>query len=246
MKLASAENSLAQLKLKILIWNILRGASNRVPEVISALLRHNADSIFFSEYRNNADGDVVSAALEEAGYRYVYSPKTARPNDNTVLLASKLSFVTKNRSARFREHTSRFVVAEFDAFNFIGLHINNKSNPAYSYLSGLPQKFVLGKTIIAGDFNTGINYLDGEGYRFSRGAKFGALLANGWTDAWRTMHPLGNEFSWYSQKNNGFRIDHILLSTGLRGCLEKAEFSHVERETGTSDHSILAVELKPQ
>ncbi len=90
------------------------------------------------------------------------------------------------------------------------------------------------------------NYLDGEGYRFSRSAKFGALLANGWTDAWRTMHPLGNEFSWYSQKNNGFRIDHILLSTGLRGCLEKAEFSHVERETGTSDHSILAVELKPQ
>jgi len=232
--------------VKILIWNILRGGSNRTPQIISALSKHAADVIFLSEYRNNADGDVISGALGEAGYPFVYSPKTAKPNDNTVLLASKLSFVTKKRSPRFGEHGSRFVVAEFDAFNFIGLHINNKSNPAYSYLSGLPQKLVRGKTVIAGDFNTGINYLDGEGYRFSRSAKFGALLANGWTDAWRTMHPLGIEFSWYSQKNNGFRIDHILLSTGLRECLTKAEFSHSERETGASDHSVLTVELKLQ
>lgn len=232
--------------MKILIWNILRGASNRAPQVISALLRHNADVVFLSEYKNNAAGGVIFAALEESGYSHVYSPKTVKSNDNTVLLASKLPFVAKKRSARFGEYASRFVVAEFDSFNFIGVHRNNKNNPAYSYLSGLPQKFVLGKTIIAGDFNTGMNYLDGEGYRFSRSAKFGALLASGWTDAWRTMHPLGNEFSWYSQKGNGFRIDHILLSTGLRECLTKAEFSHSERETGASDHSVLTVELKLQ
>ena len=62
-------------ELKILIWNILRGASNRAPEVISALLRHNADVAFLSEYKNNSDGDVIFAALGEAGYPYAYSPK---------------------------------------------------------------------------------------------------------------------------------------------------------------------------
>ena len=58
------------------------------------------------------------------------------------------------------------------------------------------------------------------------------------------MHPLGSEFTWYSQKKNGFRIDHILLSVGLRQCIRSADFYPSERESKTSDHSILTSMLK--
>ncbi len=231
-------------KIKVLIWNILRGGRNRVPQIKAALFKHNADIVFLSEFRNNDDGDTINQHLKNSGYKNTYSPNTEKPSDNTVFLASKLPFSIKKNPAKLGEHTPRFALAKFDAFMFIGVHINDQKNPAYSYLSGLPQKLVKGSTIIAGDFNTGVNYIDGEGYRFKRSSKFGALLSNGWTDAWRTMHPLDSEFTWYSQKNNGFRIDHILLSVGLRQNIKSADFSHNERESKTSDHSILTSIVK--
>jgi exodeoxyribonuclease III len=58
------------------------------------------------------------------------------------------------------------------------------------------------------------------------------------------MHPLGSEFTWYSQKKNGFRVDHILLSVGLRNNIKNADFSNKDRELKTSGHSALVADIK--
>jgi len=44
-------------KIKVLIWNILRGGRNRVPQIKAALSKHNADVVFLSEFRNNNAGE---------------------------------------------------------------------------------------------------------------------------------------------------------------------------------------------
>ena len=75
-------------------------------------------------------------------------------------------------------------------------------------------------------------------------SRFDCLLASGWTDAWRALHPDVREFTWYNRRSgNGFRIDHALLSPVLVPRLLTAEHLHGTRTSGATDHSGLLVEL---
>jgi hypothetical protein len=65
LKLASAESSLAQPKLKILIWNILRGASNRVPLNGFAIRINAAGLDLYGVQRIAPLADQVEAGLPE-------------------------------------------------------------------------------------------------------------------------------------------------------------------------------------
>jgi len=75
-------------------------------------------------------------------------------------------------------------------------------------------------------------------------SRFDGLLAAGWTDAWRSLHPDVREFTWYNRRSgNGFRIDHALLSPLMAPRLRTAAYLHTTRTSGATDHSGLLVEL---
>ena len=99
--------------------------------------------------------------------------------------------------------------------------------------------------VYLGDFNTGHDVWDVEGgpYPYTASDQMEALLAQGWVDAWRHLHPAGREFSWYSHRQRGFRLDHAFLSPGAAPALRAAAFDHAVRETGATDHSALIVDL---
>ena len=65
----------------------------------------------------------------------------------------------------------------------------------------------------------------------------------GFCDLWRHRYPDGREFSWYSHRGNGFRIDHAFLSPALARRAGTVRYSHDERLAGLSDHSALILEL---
>ena len=67
--------------------------------------------------------------------------------------------------------------------------------------------------------------------------------AIGFRDLWRHRYPDGREYSWYSHRGNGFRIDHAFLSPGLAARAGAMRYSHEERLAGLSDHSVLLLEL---
>ncbi|HSV42525.1 MAG TPA: hypothetical protein VLH13_03840, partial [Methanomassiliicoccales archaeon] len=50
------------------------------------------------------------------------------------------------------------------------------------------------------------------------------------------------EYSWYSSKGNGFRLDHVLATPYLDRPVW-AKYSHQERERGLSDHSVLIFDI---
>jgi len=56
-------------------------------------------------------------------------------------------------------------------------------------------------------------------------------------------YPDRREYSWFSTRNNGFRIDHAFLSQELAACAGTIHYSHAERIAGLSDHSPLILEL---
>jgi exonuclease III len=75
--------------------------------------------------------------------------------------------------------------------------------------------------------------------------QFDALVAAGWVDAWRSLHPDAREYSWCNARSgNGFRLDHALLSPSLAGELASARYVHATRESKASDHSALLIELR--
>jgi exonuclease III len=102
--------------------------------------------------------------------------------------------------------------------------------------------------LLAGDFNTGLSVVDAPRDPFYCSDHFVALQRLGMTDAWRSKNADVREYSWYSRRAgkdlNGFRLDHALTSPSLSTRLMNARYSHAERVPGTSDHSILLLELE--
>jgi exonuclease III len=94
-----------------------------------------------------------------------------------------------------------------------------------------------------GDFNTGSNVLDSEGAKFHCADQFVNLANTTLKDLWRTHNgELAQEYSWYSNAGNGFRIDHALAGmTATIRCVN-SYYDHSTRDTLT-DHSALIVEL---
>jgi exodeoxyribonuclease-3 len=82
-------------------------------------------------------------------------------------------------------------------------------------------------------------------------AAFASLLAQGWTDAIRTLHPSSPMFTFWDYKRNrwprdaGLRLDHLLLSPSLAPRLLKAGVDRkVRAEQGASDHAPAWVVLR--
>jgi exodeoxyribonuclease-3 len=81
-------------------------------------------------------------------------------------------------------------------------------------------------------------------------AAFQRLLAQGWTDGLRTIHPEGSVWTFWSYLRNrwpndkGLRLDHLLLSPGIADRLIDAGVDRAVRGLeGASDHAPAWIEL---
>lgn len=114
--------------------------------------------------------------------------------------------------------------------------------------------------VLAGDFNvmpTDLDvykperWVDDALFRPEVRAQFKKLVAQGWVDAVRSLHPDERIYTFWDYfrnayvRNAGLRIDHLLLSPSIAGRLKKAG---VDREVRgwakTSDHAPTWITLK--
>ena len=82
---------------------------------------------------------------------------------------------------------------------------------------------------------------------------FERLLAQGWTDALRAMHPVGPLWTFWDYKrerwpmDKGMRLDHLLVSPDLVPRLEDAGVDRwVRGLEGASDHAPAWIKLAPR
>jgi len=94
-----------------------------------------------------------------------------------------------------------------------------------------------------GDFNTGLD-LDAQGTPFKFSNYMSHLLNLGWVDVWRDMNPEKIEYSWYSNMGNGFRLDYLYSTYGMRGAVIEVNYHHTERMNRCSDHSIITAMIE--
>jgi exonuclease III len=135
---------------------------------------------------------------------------------------------------------------EFPGLVLAGIYMPNllKKVPYWEALIASLAQDAGGHALAIGDFNTCRAYVDEPGAIDATAYFMEKIEAIGFCDLWRRRYPEGREFSWYSTRGNGFRIDHAFLSPVLAARASTVRYSHQERLAGLSDHSPLILDLQ--
>jgi exodeoxyribonuclease-3 len=249
--------------VKIATFNI--NNINRRLDNLLAWLRSARPDIACLQELKASDNEFPLRAIEKAGYRAVFrGQKTwngvailSRKSD-PVLTRIELPGDDGDRESRYIEAAvSGVIVACIYAPNG-----NPQPGPKFDYKLDWLRRLRLHAArllrqdlpvVLAGDYNVAPTGLDIYPTRSwdkdaliqpkSRAA-FAALVAQGWTDAIRTLHPSKPMFTFWHYKRNrwardaGLRLDHLLLSPALASRLVKAGVDRkVRGEDGASDHA---------
>jgi exodeoxyribonuclease-3 len=233
------------MTLRLLAWNIRQGGGTRLPRITAALASHDADVLVISEYRGGESGERLRAALAVIGYPHV-TASTPPSGGNGVLIAARQPFDDGGPLSDTVPDPCRMVRAYFGTLRICGVYMPNllKKVPYWEALiAALAAEPLQAKALAIGDFNTCRAYVDEPGAIDPCAHFMDAVAAIGFSDLWRQRYPEGREFSWYSTRGNGFRIDHAFLSPAIAGRAGEVRYSHDERLGGLSDHSVLILDL---
>jgi exonuclease III len=230
--------------VRLLAWNIRQGGGSRLSAICEALARHEADVLVLSEYRG---GDAALRLCEALG-RLGYAHRTALrppPGKSGVLVAARHRFRTHTALDDTLPEPYRLIEVEIGRLSLCAVYMPNllAKVPYWEAVVARLSAKMDGHALAIGDFNTCRAYVDEPG-AIDKCAYFMDRVAEiGFCDLWRQRYPDGREFSWYSHRGNGFRIDHAFLSPSLARRAGPVRYSHEERLAGLSDHSALLLEL---
>ncbi len=228
--------------LKIISWNIRQGGGSRIRKIMEMLLHEKPSVIVLSEYRNNHSGLHIRQALLKHNYRFQICT-AARPNDNSVLIASKFACNGLLYPDADEVYADAIAEAEFPAFRLWGMYLpHKKKHRLFQFLFKELQSDDK-PAILTGDLNTGLNFIDQKGNSFWYSEHLKKLETIGYVDAFRAIHGDKKEFSWFSHQGNGFRYDHSYIHESMLPILKDCYYIHAWRQNGISDHSAMVVEL---
>ena len=225
----------------ITTWNIRHGGGSRLQQITAVLDGYSSsDVLVITEYRPNKNGKAIRAFFEEKGYDHQFATVTEEKK-NGVLVASRLEFEAKT-DTRLSGHSHRVAIAQFEGFTLYGCYFpqQKEKQKVFDYL--IEECANSDRSIITGDINTGLHFIDEKGKSFYCA---GALheLNQAMPDAYRHLHGEKKEYSWFSNAGNGFRIDHFIVSPALLGGVQSCEYDHEPRESKASDHSAMSLAL---
>jgi exodeoxyribonuclease-3 len=234
--------------MKILSLNIRQGGGgDRVKSILKEIeLAPDNDVVVLTEFRDNDNRAYFKTVLDYLGYKHQYDT-TGEPLQNSVFVASKIPCKFKVFK-KLGVHSHRVVQVNMDMtdLKIFACYFpqKNEKKPLFKFLLKVLPK--LPKAILCGDINTGKREIDENGKSFYCYKQFEQLETSAnLTDAWRAIHGDKKEYSWYSNKGNGFRIDHFFVSAQLKPRIKDCYYNHEvrERKDKVSDHSMMVLEL---
>ncbi len=164
------------------------------------------------------------------------------------------------------DHEGRVVTLEMEQFFLVCVYTPNSQDELkrldyrmrweddfQAYLRALDAKKPV---VVCGDMNVAHEEIDlknpksnrrNAGFTDEERQKFSQLLAAGFTDTFRWLHPDEVTYSWWSyrfqarQKNAGWRIDYFLVSDRLRPAVKEA---NIHTDILGSDHCPVELDLE--
>jgi exodeoxyribonuclease III len=255
--------------VRIATYNV-NGVNGRLPVLLDWLGTTAPDIVCLQELKAGPE-KFPAAALEEAGYRALWHGQKSW--NGVAILARGCTPVETRRGLPGDPDPSqsRYLEAAVRGLLVGCLYLPNgnpRPGPKFDYklrwiaaFEALASELVglAEPVILAGDYNiipTEADVLRPE--RWQEDALFapevreayGRLLAMGWTDALRRLHPDERLFTFWDyfrnafERDSGLRIDHLLLNPAAAARLKTAGVDRSVRALArTSDHAPVWVEL---
>lgn len=257
--------------MKLATFNI-NGVNKRLDNLLVWLARAQPDVVCLQELKAE-HAAFPAQALRSLGYGAVWQGE--RTWNGVAILARALDPVLTRTTlpGNPEDRQARYIEAAVDGVLIASLYLPNgnpqpgpkftqklawferlTSHAASLMSAGIP-------VILAGDYNVvpapqdiyPTKSLDRNALIQPESRRaFQRLLAQGWTDALRTLHPEGPLWTFWDyeynrwQADKGMRLDHILLSPATSGRLAEAGVDRWTRgEENASDHAPAWIILKP-
>lgn len=248
---------------KFISWNVngLRAAvKNGFPEAFQKL---NAD-IFCLQETKLQEGQID---ISLPGYHQYWNYAEKKGYSGTALFTKEEPLsVTYGMGIPEHDHEGRVITAEFPDFYVLTVYVPNSQGE----LKRLPyrmdwedawRQYILSleetkPVIYCGDLNVAHEEIDiknpstnhhNAGFTDEERAKFSRLLASGYIDSFRYLHPEDRDrYSWWSyrmkarEKNVGWRIDYFVVSEKLKDHIKGAE---IHDEIYGSDHCPVELDI---
>lgn len=228
--------------MRIVSWNILQGGGRRLPEVCAALKGWAPDIAVLQEVRRSSVPDLTKAlSLPES-----YLADTEEARDNAPFIASR-DPLEAGDFIENREGLCHILEAETYGLTILPVHFPQKAAqvPLFEALLADSASLLDLDTLLIGDLNCGLPFIDSTDKTFANAKYFQALLDAGWVDLYRQhAGPDARDYSWISPRTGrGFRYDHALASPSLAERLVSLTYDHAPRDSGVSDHSAIVLEV---
>ncbi len=256
--------------VKIATFNI-NSIRNRLPRLLTWLASATPDVVCLQELRIHNDEFPVDA-LRDAGYGAIWQGQSPRYNGVAILARGATpTEVRRGLPGDPADMHARYLEATIDGVLVGCLYAPNgnpQPGPKFTYklawLARLEQHakglYASGvPVVLAGDFNVVPtdadiyslrSYADDALVQPASRDAFRRLLAQGWTDSLRTLHPDAAIYTFWDymrkrwERDAGLRIDHLLLNKELASRLDAAEVDKsVRGDLGASDHAPVWIEI---
>ena len=255
--------------MRIATYNV-NGVNGRLPVLLRWLAETQPDIVCLQELKAPSE-KFPATAIRDAGYDAIWH---GQPSWNGVAILSRIGAPVETRRGLPQDPDptqSRYIEAAVAGVLIGGLYLPNgnpRPGPKFDYklrwfealnahaaallASGAP-------VVLAGDFN--VMPTEADVYKPERWtndalfapevrAAYARLLAQGWTDSLRHLHPDETIYTFFDYFRNayardaGLRIDHLLLSPTLKSRLKAAGVDRdVRGWEKTSDHAPTWIEL---
>jgi exodeoxyribonuclease-3 len=255
--------------MKLATFNV-NGVNGRLPRLLEWLAEAQPDVACLQEIKTG-DATFPAEALEEAGYGAIWHGQ--RRHHGVAILARGGAPIEVRRGLPGDEGDlqARYLEGEAQGLRIASVYLPNgnpQPGPKFDYkLAWFERLIEHARTLIdsgrdavlAGDFNvvpTDADIYNAWLWRFDAvlqpqtRAAWERLLAQGWVDATRLLHPHERIYTFWVdagafRRDAGFRMDFLLLTPGLAARLTRTGVDTAQRgKEKPSDHAPLWVEVR--
>ena len=256
--------------MKIATYNV-NGVNGRLSVLLRWLEEAKPDIVCLQELKAPQEKFPIEA-ITAAGYNAIWHGQKQWNGVAILARGMEIKEIGRGLPGEDEDLQSRYIEAMIEGLVICCLYLPN-GNPApgpkfdyklrwFERLTQRAATLLAFKTpvILVGDFNvmpTELDvykperWVDDALFRPEVRAAFHTLVAQGWTDAIRVLHPGEKIYTFWDYFRNaygrdaGLRIDHFLLSTELKSKLTAAGVDrHVRGWEKTSDHAPVWITLK--
>jgi len=255
--------------VKIATFNV-NDVNRRLANLLDWLAAAKPDVVCLQEIKC-VDGRFPAAAIREAGYGAVWHGMPTWHGVAILARGGDPVLVRKGLPGDVLDRQARYIEAAVDGVLVASIYLPNGNphpGPKFDYKMAWFDRLIAHAggllkagvpVALVGDYNVVPTEFDiYKKHSYARNAllqpapreAYRRLLAQGWTDALRTLRPDDPTFTFWSfefdrfRTDHGMRLDHFLLSPDLAARLEA---SGVDRETRgkplASDHAPAWVEI---